>query len=104
MQWVLRRSNGYFVDGSQAQSFDPFSFTVGNGEAIPGLDEGLRGMKQGGVRRIIVPVTLGYTLPLDRSGGPVPPGFGPRRQIERELSKKDPYNYFFFECEATRVR
>ena len=26
-----------------------------------------------------------YTLPIDRSSGPLPGGFGPRRQIEREL-------------------
>ena len=30
LQWVLRRSNGYFVDSSQTKdnNFDPFVFTV----------------------------------------------------------------------------
>ena len=61
-------------------------------------------MRQGGVRRIVVPKALAYTLPLDKSGGPLPAGFGPRRQIERELNKQDPYNYFEFEVEAQKVR
>ena len=30
--------------------------------------------------------------------------FGPKRQIERELQRQDPYNYFYFEVEASRVR
>jgi hypothetical protein len=121
MQWVLRRSNGYFVDSSlgafasgpgggtlstmdKATQFDPFVFTVGSGAAIAGLDEAVRGMRIGGIRRVIVPVAQGYTLPVDVSAGPVPGGFGPRRQLERELNKADPYNYFFFEIEITNVR
>lgn len=119
LQWVLRRSNGYYVDGSikmlSAQSgavkvgdnFDEannFIFTVGDGQAMSGIDQGVRGMKQGGVRRLVLPVKAAYSLPLDKSGGPVPSDFGPRRQIERELQREDPYNYFYFEVEATRVR
>ena len=49
LQWVLRRSNGYFVDGSvntvlgaSKSDFDPFIFTVGDGKALPGLDEAVR--------------------------------------------------------------
>ena len=116
VQWVLRRSNGYFVDASstdgfssnqQNRNFDEsrnFLFTVGDGTAMPGIDAGVRGMKQGGVRRLVLPIKAAYSLPLDKSGGPVPEGFGPRRQIERELQRQDPYNYFYFEIEATRVR
>lgn len=120
LQWVLRRSNGYYVDGSvkmvSAQSgatvvgenfdeTDNFVFTVGDGTAMPGIDQGVRGMKQGGTRRLVLPMKAAYSLPLDKSGGPVPADFGPRRQIEREL-QKDPavQNYFSFEVEATRVR
>jgi len=120
LQWVLRRSNGYYVDGSvkmvSAQSgakvvgnnfdeSDNFVFTVGDGTAMPGIDQGVRGMKQGGIRRLVLPLKAAYSLPLDKSGGPVPSDFGPRRQIEREL-QKDPavLNFFYFEVEATRVR
>ena len=61
-------------------------------------------MRKGGVRRVIVPSKLAFTRPLDKSGGPLPAGFGPRRQIERELNKQDPDNYFFFEVECQNVR
>lgn len=119
LQWVLRRSNGYYVDGSvkmlSAKSgavtvdsnFDEennFIFTVGDGLAMPGVDAGVRGMSQGGKRRLVLPVKQAYTLPIEKSGGPLPDGFGPRRQIEREIQRQDPYNFFYIEVEATRVR
>lgn len=114
LQWVLRRSNGYFVDGSvntllksDKTNFDEesnFIFVVGDGAALPGVDAGVRGMRQGGTRRLVLPISRAYSLPVDKSGGPLPDGFGPRRQIERELNRQDPYNYFYFELEATRVR
>ena len=47
---------------------------------------------------------LAYTLPIDKSAGSGPAGFGPRRQLERELAKQDPYNYFMFEVEAVKVK
>jgi hypothetical protein len=42
LQWVLRKSNGYFVDSSQTNDSVPFIFTVGDGTAIAGVDEGVR--------------------------------------------------------------
>ncbi|MGV9690581.1 FKBP-type peptidyl-prolyl cis-trans isomerase [Streptomyces sp. NPDC003444] len=38
----------------------PFKFAVGGGRAIKGLDRGIRGMKVGGRREIVVPPRLGY--------------------------------------------
>ncbi|MGW8760972.1 FKBP-type peptidyl-prolyl cis-trans isomerase [Streptomyces sp. NPDC055815] len=38
----------------------PFKFAVGGGRVIKGLDRGIRGMKVGGRREIIVPPRLGY--------------------------------------------
>ncbi|MGW6025351.1 FKBP-type peptidyl-prolyl cis-trans isomerase [Streptomyces sp. NPDC055099] len=38
----------------------PFKFAVGGGKAIKGMDRGVRGMKVGGRREIIVPPRLGY--------------------------------------------
>uniref|UniRef100_A0A7S0JGI1 peptidylprolyl isomerase n=1 Tax=Calcidiscus leptoporus TaxID=127549 RepID=A0A7S0JGI1_9EUKA len=119
LQWVLRRSNGYYVDGSVKMlssksgavvtnpNFDEtsnFLFTVGDGTAMPGVDAGVRGMRQGGKRRLVLPTKAAYTLPIDKSPGPLPDGYGPRRQIERELQRDDPYNFFYIEVEATRVR
>jgi FKBP-type peptidyl-prolyl cis-trans isomerase FkpA len=40
---------------------EPLVFTLGKGEALPGLESGLMGMKKDGIRRIIVPAELAYS-------------------------------------------
>lgn len=39
---------------------EPLSWTIGEGRAVPGLEEGMLGMRKGDVRRIIVPAAQGY--------------------------------------------
>ncbi|CAJ1429600.1 unnamed protein product [Effrenium voratum] len=39
---------------------DPVRFQVGDGTVIKGIDEGVLGMREGGVRQLIVPVELSY--------------------------------------------
>ena len=107
MQWVLRKSNGYFVDSSEVQNGVPFIFTVGDKTAIAGLDEGIRGMRQGGVRRLLIPPSLAYVDGLeDGRQGPLPAGFGPRQQMRRvqNIRKDVPGEYIYLECQVTRVR
>jgi peptidylprolyl isomerase len=55
------------VDYKSGKEFDsswsrhePFSFTLGNSEVIPGWDQGLEGMKVGGRRELIIPPQLAY--------------------------------------------
>jgi peptidylprolyl isomerase len=38
----------------------PFSFTLGEGQVIPGWDTGVVGMKVGGRRELIIPPSEGY--------------------------------------------
>ena len=107
LQWVLRRSNGYFVDSSDVSGGVPFIFSVGDGSAIKGIDEGVMGMKANGVRRILIPPRLAYVDGLeDGKPGPLPQGFGPRQQMRRiQIARKDvPGEYVFLEVQATRIR
>ncbi|MFJ7988593.1 FKBP-type peptidyl-prolyl cis-trans isomerase [Streptomyces sp. NPDC096351] len=48
----------------------PFKFAVGGGRVIKGWDRGIRGMRVGGRREIVVPPRLGYG---DRSPSPLIP-------------------------------
>ncbi|KAL3943631.1 MAG: hypothetical protein SGBAC_002299 [Bacillariaceae sp.] len=107
LQWVLRKSNGYFVDSSEVNGSVPFIFTVGGGDAIKGVDEGMRGMKAGGVRRLLIPPSLAYADGLeDGKPGPLPVGFGPRQQMRRVQNVRQdvPGEYIYLEVQVTRVR
>ena len=107
LQWVLRKSNGYFVDSSERNGSVPFIFTVGDGNAIAGVDEGIIGMTEGSVRRLLIPPSLAYVQGLeDGKPGPLPYGFGPRQQMRRvqNVRKDVPGEYIFLEVQATRVR
>jgi len=39
---------------------DPFVFTLGIGQVITGWDQGVAGMRVGGIRRLILPPSLAY--------------------------------------------
>jgi FKBP-type peptidyl-prolyl cis-trans isomerase len=64
---------GWLVDGAKFDSSldrgEPFMFSVGRGMVIKGWDEGLVGMKPGGVRKLIIPPQLGYG---ETGSGPIP--------------------------------
>jgi FKBP-type peptidyl-prolyl cis-trans isomerase len=55
---------GTLQDGSKFDSSvdrnQPYTFTLGAGEVIPGWDEGVAGMKVGGKRKLVIPPNLAY--------------------------------------------
>lgn len=62
--------NGTKFDSSVDRG-EPFVFTIGAGQVIPGWDEGVMSMKVGGKRKLIVPPQLGYGAA--GAGGVIPP-------------------------------
>jgi FKBP-type peptidyl-prolyl cis-trans isomerase len=135
IQWALKRSNGYSIDSSANNDGVPFIFVVGakegnraiagkfecvstdflchlidlnaNEPTILGLDEGIRGLHVGGIRRIVIPPSLAYVEGLENGKpGPIPPDFGPKQRIQRVMNmlKDDiPGESFILDVKATRV-
>jgi peptidylprolyl isomerase len=66
--------NGKEFDSSWSRS-EPFTFTLGSGQVIPGWEKGVEGMKVGGRRELIVPPQLGY----GKAGSP--PAIGPNETL-----------------------
>lgn len=66
---------GWLTDGTKFDSSldknQPFTFTIGKGEVVPGWDEGVMTMKIGGKRKLIIPPELGYGAA--GAGGVIPP-------------------------------
>ena len=75
VQYVgVNYKTGREFDSSWSRN-EPFPFTLGKGEVIPGWDQGVVGMKVGGRRELIIPPELAY--------GPAgsPPAIGPNETL-----------------------
>ncbi len=68
VNYVGKLQDGSVFDSSIGKQ--PYQFTLGVGEVIPGWDQGLQGMKIGGKRLLIVPPSLAYG---SQGFGPIPP-------------------------------
>lgn len=73
-QSVTVTYSGYLTSGSKfdgTSSVRPsLPFTIGARQVVDGFDEGVRGMRVGGTRQLIIPPSLGYGA---RGNGPIPP-------------------------------
>ncbi|HVM63141.1 MAG TPA: FKBP-type peptidyl-prolyl cis-trans isomerase [Verrucomicrobiae bacterium] len=63
-------TNGTKFDSSKDRG-QPFTFQLGAGQVIRGWDQGVVGMKVGGVRRLTIPPSLAYGE--SGAGGVIPP-------------------------------
>jgi len=62
--------DGQQSPSGQTQPAQPFTVQLGKGEVIAGWEEGLVGMKAGGIRRLYIPAALAYGA---QGTGPIPP-------------------------------
>ncbi len=75
---------GTLLDGLKFDSSrdhgEPFEFTLGQREVIDGWDEGIKGMRVGGVRQLVIPASMGYAA--HGSGENIPPNAALKFEIE----------------------
>lgn len=81
-------------------TFNEYAWTIGDGTAPPGLEEGMAGMKKGSLRRIELPSTQVFSA---RNAGqlPLPETKDGKRRFE-QLFKTDAT--LLFEVLVTRVK
>ncbi len=78
-KWVIVNYTGWLDNqGNKGKKFDssfdrnePFKFLLGAKQVIPGWDEGVAGMKEGGKRTLYIPAKLGYGT--RGAGAAIPP-------------------------------
>ncbi len=68
VHYVGTLEDGQMFDSSRSRG-QPFSFRLGAGHVIAGWEEGVKGMKVGGTRKLVIPSHLGYGK---RGVGPIP--------------------------------
>ncbi|MCE1244944.1 FKBP-type peptidyl-prolyl cis-trans isomerase [Oryzomicrobium sp.] len=72
---VVVHYTGWLTDGTKFDSSkdrdEPFQFPLGQRYVIAGWDEGVQGMKVGGVRKLTIPPEMGYGA--RGAGGVIPP-------------------------------
>lgn len=108
VHYTLTLDDGMVVDSSEGS--DPFSFTVGSGQIIPGFDEGVKGMEVGETREIAVDPDQAYgpyreemVLVLPRSA--FPPDANPAVGLGIEVQSPTGESHLFriIEIDGDRV-
>jgi FKBP-type peptidyl-prolyl cis-trans isomerase len=72
VHYELSLSDGKIIQSSYEIN-RPFEFVLGEGRVIAGWEEGLKGMKEGEIRTLKIPSSLGYG---DYGSGDIPPKAG----------------------------
>ena len=71
MTYTGKLKSGDVFDSTDKHENKPFGFVLGQHQVIKGWDEGLKGMKIGGERKLSIPAADGYG---DSDQGTIPPG------------------------------
>lgn len=85
---------GWLEDGTQFDSShdrgQPLSLVLGQGQVIPGWEIGIRGMKVGGKRELIIPPALAYGA--RGAGNVIPPNATLRFEVELVSAEPPPFS------------
>ena len=87
---------------------EPRAFVLGAGQVIEGLDIAVRGMREGGVRRVVIPPPVSYR---DETQEPIPRDFSNRRRLYTTIfnptrlanGEGDTLSTVIFDVELVRV-
>ncbi|MDV7338132.1 FKBP-type peptidyl-prolyl cis-trans isomerase [Terasakiella sp. A23] len=92
-QKVTVHYTGWLMNGTKFDSSvdrgQPFNFVLGARQVIPGWDQGVKGMRVGGKRELIIPSHLAYGP--RGAGGVIPPNATLRFEVELLGVSKPPY-------------
>jgi FKBP-type peptidyl-prolyl cis-trans isomerase len=69
VNYTGKLSDGTVFDSSIPRG-QPLQFALGAGQVIPGWEQGIAGMKVGGIRKLTIPPALAYG---EQAVGPIPP-------------------------------
>lgn len=82
LRWTGRLAGRYGWPFQQEDGTET-RYTLGRDKLIVGFEEGIRGMREGGKRRILIPPSLGYSSGREN---PRPRAFGDRRRLESTVA------------------
>uniref|UniRef100_A0A7S1I7Y7 peptidylprolyl isomerase n=1 Tax=Eutreptiella gymnastica TaxID=73025 RepID=A0A7S1I7Y7_9EUGL len=100
----LAGKNGlYFFNTNQTG--EPVEYTVGDPNMIAGFTEGLLGMKEKGIRRLVVPEGLGYPDPLEFPGPiPDPVDYAFREEVKSVVNTNSRDCTLVFDVKVVKIR
>jgi FKBP-type peptidyl-prolyl cis-trans isomerase len=79
VHYVARVQDGAVYSETRSTG-QPFTFVVGRGQVLEGWEQGIRGMREGGIRRLLIPSAFAY----GKAGAPplIPPDAALEAEIE----------------------
>ena len=60
MHYTLETISATMIGDPRAAGDEPYAFTIGAGNTIPGMSIGMLGMREGGVRTLVIPPQYAY--------------------------------------------
>ena len=81
---------------------EPFVFTLGSGNVIPGLEQAVVGMSKGGYRRVVIPQALGYDKEMTLQ--PTPASFEESRSLQSIVKNPNRDASLLYDVSLDRIK